>query len=57
MGWRAQGTDITFRWGPTGEFSRGLVYRGLEKALETGASSTGAVLSIIRGPFTENSER
>jgi hypothetical protein len=31
MGKRAQGTDITLRE----EFSRGLVYRGLAKALET----------------------
>jgi len=36
MGMRAQGTDITLRGGHTGEFGRGLVYRGLEKALETG---------------------
>jgi hypothetical protein len=36
MGRRVQGTDITLRGGPTGEFSRGLVYRCLGKALETG---------------------
>jgi len=36
MGRRAQGTQITLRGGPTREFSRGLVYRELEKALETG---------------------
>ena len=36
MGRRAQVTDITLRGGPAGEFSRGLVYRGLAKALETG---------------------
>ena len=35
-GRKAQGTDITLRGGHTGEFGRGLVYRGLEKALETG---------------------
>jgi len=35
-GRRAQGTDITLRGDPVGEFSRGLVYRGLAKALETG---------------------
>jgi hypothetical protein len=34
MGRRAQGTDITLHGGPAGEFGRGLVYRGLEKALE-----------------------
>ena len=36
MGRRAQWTDITLRGGPAGEFGRGFVYRGLEKALETG---------------------
>jgi len=40
---RAQGTDITLREDPAGEFGRGLVYRGLEKALETG-------ISFHRGP-------
>jgi len=35
MGRRAQGTDITLRGGPAGEFSRRLIYRGLAKALET----------------------
>jgi hypothetical protein len=33
MGRRAQGTDIILCGGPVGEFSRGLVYRGLVKAL------------------------
>jgi hypothetical protein len=36
MGRRAQGTDITLHGGPTGEFGRGLVYRGLVKDLEMG---------------------
>jgi len=36
MGRRAQGTDIILRGGPVGEFSRGLVCRGLVKTLETG---------------------
>jgi len=35
-GRRAQGTDIILRRGPVGEFSRGRIYRGLVKALETG---------------------
>jgi len=35
MGRRVQGMDITVREGPAGEFSRGLVYRGLAKALGT----------------------
>jgi hypothetical protein len=36
MGRRVQGTDITLREGPTGEFGRGLIYQQLEKALEMG---------------------
>jgi hypothetical protein len=36
MGRRAQGMEITLCGGPAGVFSRRLVYRGLEKALETG---------------------
>ena len=36
MGRRAQGMDIILCGGPAGEFSRGLVYQGLAKALETG---------------------
>ena len=34
MGRRAQGMDITLCGGPNGKFGRGLVYWGLEKALE-----------------------
>jgi len=36
MGRRAQGTNTTLRGDPVGEFSRGLIYWGLAKALETG---------------------
>jgi len=36
MGRRVQGTDITLCGDSTGEFCRGLVYWGLEKALEMG---------------------
>jgi hypothetical protein len=36
MGRRAQGTDITLCGGPAGEFSRELIYWGIEKALEMG---------------------
>jgi hypothetical protein len=43
MGRRAQGTDITLHEGPAGEFCRGLVYRGLAKALEM-------VTFLHRGP-------
>ena len=39
--------DITPRGGPTGEFGVGLVYWGLEKALEKGTFSTGALLRIM----------
>ena len=35
MGRRVQGTDTILRGGPVGEFSRGLIYWGLVKALET----------------------
>ena len=47
MGRRAQGTDITLRGGPTGEFGRGLAYWRLEKALETGTF-------LHRGPVKES---
>jgi hypothetical protein len=40
---RAQGMDITLHGGPAGEFGRGLVYRRLKKALETG-------IFLHRGP-------
>jgi hypothetical protein len=43
MGRRAQRTDITLHGGPAGEFSRGLVYRCLVKALKIGTF-------ICRGP-------
>lgn len=33
---RAQGMDITLHGGPAGEFGRGLIYWGLEKALKMG---------------------
>jgi hypothetical protein len=36
MGRKAQGTGITLHGGPAGDFNRGLVYRGLVKALEMG---------------------
>jgi len=49
MGRRAQGTDITLHGGPAGEFGRGLVYGGLEKALEMAPFSTEALLRIMGG--------
>jgi len=36
MGRSVLGMDITLCGGPAGEISRGLVYRGLAKALEMG---------------------
>jgi len=57
MGRRAQGTDITLCGGPAGEFGRGLVYRGLEKALETGTFLHKDPVKNHGGPFTGNSER
>jgi hypothetical protein len=56
MGRRVQRTDITLRGCPVGEISRWLVYLGLAKALERGTFSTGALLSIMGGPLTGNSE-
>jgi hypothetical protein len=53
---RAQGTDIILRGGSTGEFSRGIVYRALRKLLRRAPFSIGALLSIVGGPFTGNSD-
>jgi len=50
-------TDIILHGGTTGEFSRGLFHRGLVKALETHTFIVGALLSIMGGLFTRNSER
>ena len=49
MGRRAQGTDITLRGGPS-RICRGLVYRGLEKALEMGTF-------LHRGPVKNHGVR
>ena len=54
---RAQGTDVTLCGGPTGEFSRGLFYWGLEKALEMGTLDHWGSVENHRGPFTGNSKR
>ena len=57
MGRRVQGTEITLHGGPAGEFSRGLVYQGLEKALEMGTFlHRGPVENRGGGPFTGNSD-
>ena len=56
MGRRAQGTDITLCGGPAGELSRGLVYRGLAKALETGTFLQRGPVTFHGGPLTGNSE-
>jgi len=47
LGGRAQGTGITLLGVPVGEPLKGLVYRGLVKALETG-------ISLHRGPVENN---
>ena len=44
-------------WGPAGEFSRGFVYRGLVKALETRTFLHRGPVKYHGGPFTGNSER
>ena len=61
MGGRAQGTGITLLGGRAGEPGRGLVYRGLVYALETGISLHRGPVDNNGGergtPFTPNSER
>jgi len=57
MGRRAQGMDIILCGGPTGEFSRGLVYRALRRLWRRAPFSIGALLNIMGRPFTGNSER
>ena len=54
MGRRTQGTDITLRGDHTGEFSRGLVYQGLVKALETGVSLCRSPFGNLGSPLTGN---
>ena len=49
--------DITLCGGLAGEFSRGLIYRALQRLWRQAPISTGALLSIMEGPFTGNSER
>jgi len=43
--------------GPTGEYSRGLIYWALQRLWRQAPFSTGALLSIMGDPFTGNSER
>jgi hypothetical protein len=50
------GMKITHRGGTTGDFGRVLIYQVLEKALEMANCSTGALLRIVGGPLTGNSE-
>jgi hypothetical protein len=56
MGRRAQGPDITLCGRPVGEFGRRLVYRGIEKALETGTFLHKDPVKNHGGLFTGNSE-
>jgi len=56
-GRRGQGTDIILHGGPAGEFGRGLIYQGLEKALEMGTFLHRGPVKNHWGPFTGNSER
>jgi hypothetical protein len=54
MGRRAQGTDIILCGGPAGEFSRGFVYRALQRLWRWAPFSIGALLRImgVRSPGT-----
>ena len=54
---RAQGPDIILHGGPTGECSRGLVYRALWRLRRRAPFSIRALLSNMGSPFTGNSER
>jgi hypothetical protein len=47
MGRRAQGMDIILCEGPTGEFSRGLVYWALQRLWRWAPFSIEALLSIM----------
>jgi len=47
MGRRAQGTDIILQGGPTGEFSRGLIYWALRRLWRWAPFSIEALLSIM----------
>jgi len=57
MGRRGQGGDIILCGGPTGEFSGGLVYWALRRLWRQALFSIRALLSIMGGLFTRNSER
>ena len=57
MGRRAHETDIILHGGPAGEFSTGLVYWALQRLWRWAPFSLGTLLSIMRDPFTGNSER
>ena len=48
---------IILHGGPAGEFSRGLIYRTLQRLWGRAPFSIGALLNIMGGPFTRNSER
>ena len=43
--------------GPTGEFSRGLVYRALRRLWRHGTFLHKGPVEYLGGPFTRNSER
>ena len=57
MGSRAQRIDITLRGGPAGEFVGGSSAGDLRRPWRQIPFSTGALLRIMEGPFTGNSER
>jgi len=58
MGRRAQGTDITLRGGPTGEYTGSSSSRDLRRLWRRAPFSTKALLRIMGGgQFNRNSER
>jgi hypothetical protein len=57
MGRGAQGTGIILHGVPLGNLVGGIVYRALRRLWRRAPFSIGALLSIMGGPFTGNSER
>jgi hypothetical protein len=55
MGRRAQGTEVTLRGGPAGEFGRGSSTGDLTRLWRQAPFSTGALLRIMGDPFNGNS--
>jgi len=50
-------TDVILRGGPAEQFSRGFVYRALQRLWRRAPFSTGDLLIIMGSLFTGNSDR